>query len=78
MDEPVNRLEDLPVWEFREGLAAIYCWNGWEAVGWFGRVFLEPLKARVVTPDGLRHDLDLESVVRIGKVVAKWPHLGRC
>jgi hypothetical protein len=66
-------LRNIPIWEFREGLAAIYCWNGWEAVGWFGRVFLEASKARVVTSDGQRHDLDLESVVRIGKLVGRWP-----
>jgi hypothetical protein len=69
-------LRNIPIWEFREGLATIYCWNGWEAAGWFGRVFLEASKARVVTPDGQRHDLDLESVVRIGKVVTKWPPHG--
>ena len=66
-------LRNIPPWEFREGLATIYCWNGWEAEGWFGRVYLAPSKARVVTADGVRHDLDLLSVVRIGKVVGKWP-----
>jgi hypothetical protein len=30
---------------------------------------------RVVTADGARHDLHLVSVVRIGKVVGKWPGL---
>lgn len=67
-------LRNIPVWEFREGMAAVYCWNGWEAEGWFGRVYLEPSKARVVTVDGTRHDLDLVSVVRIGKVVGRWPN----
>jgi hypothetical protein len=66
-------LRNIPVWEFREGVAAVYCWTGWEAEGWFGRVYVAPSKARVVTADGARHDLDLLSVVRIGKVVARWP-----
>jgi hypothetical protein len=67
-------LRNIPVWEFREGLAAVYCWNGWEAEGWFGRVYLAPSKARVVTADGTRHDLDLLSVVRIGTIVGRWPN----
>jgi len=66
-------LRNIPVWEFREGLAAVYCWNGWEAEGWFGRVNLTSSKARVLTSDGARHDLDLPNVVRIGKVVGRWP-----
>jgi hypothetical protein len=66
-------LRNIPVWEFREGLAAVYCWNGFEAEGWFGRVYLGPSIARVVTDDGARHDLDLLSVVRIGRVVGRWP-----
>ena len=65
-------LRNIPPWEFREGQAAVYCWNGWEAEGWYGRVNLKPARARVVTPDGERHDLDLLSVVRIGKVVGRW------
>ena len=65
-------LRNIPPWEFREGQAAVYCWNGWEAEGWFGRVDLKPSRARVVTPDGERHDLDLVSVVRIGKMVGTW------
>ncbi len=59
-------------WEFREGKAAVYCWNGWEAQAWFGRVCLQP-KAYVVTADGRRHDLELPNVMRIGKVVGQWP-----
>lgn len=66
-------LRNIPAWEFREGQAAVYCWNGWEAQGWFGRVYLQPSKARVVTPDGQRHDLDVLNVVRIGKLVGRWP-----
>jgi hypothetical protein len=64
---------NIPPWEFQEGEAAVYCWNGWEAQGWFGRVYLAPLKTRVVTADGAQHDLDLQNVVRIGKLVGKWP-----
>jgi hypothetical protein len=52
-------------------LAAVYCWNGWEAEGWFGRVYLKPAHARVVTSDGIRHDSDLLNVVRIGKVIGR-------
>jgi len=66
-------LRNIPLWEFREGMAAVYCWNGWEAEGWFGRVYLHATTARVVTADGSQHDLDLVSVVRIGKVVGRWP-----
>lgn len=66
-------LRNIPMWEFREGVAAVYCWNGCEAVGWFGRVSLEPSHPRVVTPDCERHDLDLLCVVRIGKLVGRWP-----
>jgi len=66
---------NIPVWEFREGMAAVNCWNGCEAEGWFGRVYLQSSNPRVVTADGARHDLDLVSVVRIGKVVGKWPGL---
>jgi hypothetical protein len=66
-------LRNIPVWEFREGMAAVYCWNGWEAEGWFGRVCLQTSTARVVTADGERHDLDLTSVVRIGKLIGQWP-----
>jgi hypothetical protein len=67
-------LRNIPPWEFREGQAAVYCWNGWEGRGWFGRVYLQPSRARVVTPDGQRHDLDVLNVVRIGKLVARWPN----
>jgi hypothetical protein len=67
-------LRNIPLWEFREGVAAVYCWNGCEAEGWFGRVYLQATTARVVTADGTRHDLDLLSVVRIGKVVRRWPN----
>lgn len=63
----------IPAWELREGEAAVYCWNGWEAEGWYGRVSLQPSRARVVTPDGQRHDLDVLTVVRIGKLIAWWP-----
>ena len=66
-------LRNIPPCEFCEGNAAVYCWNGWDGSGWFGRVYLQPSKARVVTPDGQRHDLDVLNVVRIGKVVARWP-----
>jgi hypothetical protein len=66
-------LRNIPLWEFREGMAAVYCWNGWEAEGWFGRVHLQATTAQVVTADGSQHDLDLVSIVRIGKVVGRWP-----
>jgi hypothetical protein len=68
-------LRNIPVWEFREGMAAVYCWNGWEAEGWFGRVCLQESKTRVITADGERHDLDSANIVRIGKVVGRWPRL---
>jgi hypothetical protein len=64
---------NIPPWEFREGPAAVYCWNGWEARGWFGRVQLTPLKAVVVTSDGQRHELDPVNIVRIGKIIGRWP-----
>jgi hypothetical protein len=70
-------LRNIPLWEFREGMAAVYCWNGWEAEGWFGRVCLQATTARVVTADGSKHDLDLVSIVRIGKVVGRWPESER-
>jgi hypothetical protein len=66
-------LRNIPPWEFREGQAAVYCWNGWEAEGWFGTVSLQPSKSRVVTADGHRHDLDLLNVVRVGKMIWRWP-----
>ena len=66
-------LRNIPAWEFREGMAAVYCWNGWEAEGWFGRAYLEPSRARVVTPDGQRHELDPANIVRIGKIIGRWP-----
>jgi hypothetical protein len=44
---------------------------------WFGRVYLQATTARVVTADGSQHDLDLVSVVRIGKVVGRWPNSDR-
>ncbi len=65
-------LRVIAPWEFREGRAAVYCWNGWEAQAWFGRVCLQP-KAYVVTADGQRHNLELPNVMRIGKVVGQWP-----
>jgi hypothetical protein len=64
---------NIPPWEFSEGEAAVYCWNGWESQGWFGRAYLQPARARIVTADGSRHDLDPVNVVRIGKVIGKWP-----
>jgi hypothetical protein len=64
---------NVPTWEFREGSAAVYSWNGWEARGLFGRVRLTPLQAVVVTPDGQRHELDLVNIVRIGKTIGRWP-----
>lgn len=66
-------LRNIPPWEFREGQAAVYCWNGWEAEGWFGMVDLQASKARVVTVDGEPHDLDLVNEVRIGKIIGHWP-----
>lgn len=65
-------LRNIPAWEFRQGQAAVYCWNGWEGVGWFGRVYLQPSKSRVITPNGQRHDLDMLTVVRIGKLIGRW------
>lgn len=64
---------NIPPWEFREGPAAVYCWNGWEARGLFGRVQLAALNAAVVTPDGQRHQLDPANIVRIGKIIGRWP-----
>jgi len=63
---------NIPPWEFTEGEAAVYCWNGWEAQGWFGRASLQPARARIIMADGERHDLDPVNVVRIGKVVGRW------
>jgi hypothetical protein len=63
---------NIPPWEFSEGKATVYCWNGWDAQGWFGQVYLEPSHARVVTEDGAQHDLDVVNVVRIGKLVGRW------
>lgn len=67
-------LRNIAPWQFREGQGTVYCWNGWEGVGWFGRVYLQPSKPRVITPDGRRHDLDVLNVVRIGRLVARWPN----
>lgn len=68
---------NIPPWEFREGPAVVYCWSGWESWGWFGRVQLTPPKAVVVTSDGKRHELDPVKIVRIGKVVGRWPLEGK-
>jgi len=65
-------LRNIPVWEFRQGIAAVYCWDGCEAVGWYGHVCLESLRAYVVTPDGKWHSLDLMNIVRVGKVIGRW------
>jgi len=64
---------NIPPWEFREGPAAVYCWNGWDARGLFGRVQLAALNAAVVTADGQRHQLDPANIVRIGKIIGRWP-----
>lgn len=64
---------NIASWEFREGQAAVYCWNGWEAKGWFGRVRLRPEQTVVETPDGQRHYLDTVNIVRIGKSIGTWP-----
>jgi hypothetical protein len=64
---------NIPPWEFREGEAAVYCWNGWEAQGWFGRACFQPTRARIITADGERHDLDPLNIVRIGKAIGRWP-----
>jgi hypothetical protein len=66
-------LRNIPPWEFREGQAAVYCWNGWEAQGWFGQVRFTPIKVIVVTPDGQRHESDSVNIVRIGKIIGRWP-----
>lgn len=50
-------------------MAAVYCWNGFEARGWFGRVRLIHMRAEVVTADGQRQSLDPADIVRIGKVM---------
>lgn len=63
---------NVALWEFKEGEAALYTWNGCEAKGWFGRVYVQADKARVITADGACHDLDLLNVVRIGKLVGRW------
>jgi hypothetical protein len=67
---------NIPPWEFREGQATVYCWNGWDAQGWFGRVKMAPLKAVIVSPDGQSHEVDLVDIVRIGKVIGRWPAQG--
>ena len=64
---------NIPPWEFREGSAAVYCWNGWEARGLYGQVQMATPQAAVVTPDGQRHRLDPANVVRIGKIIGRWP-----
>ena len=64
---------NIPAWEFREGTATVYCWNGWDARGWFGQVQLASSRASVVTPDGQRHELEPETVVRVGKIIGRWP-----
>lgn len=64
---------NIPPWEFGEGMAAVYCWNGYEARGWFGRVRLVHMRAEVVIADGQRRELDPADIVRIGKVVGRWP-----
>ena len=64
---------NIPPWEFREGMAAVYCWNGWEAVGWFGNATFASTKAQVKTGDGERHDVDPLTIVRVGKVIGRWP-----
>jgi hypothetical protein len=66
---------NVPPWEFREGPAAAYCWNGWESQGWFGQLRLQSSSARLVTADGVCHDLEPVNLVRIGKVVGRWPPL---
>ncbi len=60
-------------WEFVEGKAVVYCWNGFEGQGWFGKVCLQPFKPYVLTPDGQRHELDLSNITRLGKVIGRWP-----
>jgi len=64
---------NIPPWEFREGPAAVYCWNGWDARGLFGQVQFTSIKVIVVTPDGQRHELDAVNIVRIGKIIGRWP-----
>jgi hypothetical protein len=64
---------NIPPWEFQGGEAAVYCWNGWEAEGWFGRPYLKPTRARIITADGEQHVLDPVNIVRIGKAIGKWP-----
>jgi len=64
---------NIPPWEFRDGPAAVFCWNGWEARGLYGRVQLAPLRAIVVTPDGQCHHLDPANIVRIGRIIGRWP-----
>jgi hypothetical protein len=64
---------NIPPWEFRDGQATVYCWNGLDTQGWFGRVHFAPLEAVIVTPDGQRHELDLANIVRVGKIVGRWP-----
>jgi hypothetical protein len=67
---------NIPPWEFRGGQAAVYCWNGWDTQGWFGHLHLASLEAVVVTPDGQRHELDPVNIVRIGKIIGRWPAEG--
>jgi hypothetical protein len=62
-----------PVWQFRGGQAAVYLWNGWEAVGWYGSVNIQSSRPYVVTPDGFRRDLDAAAIMRIGRVIGRWP-----
>jgi len=62
-----------PIWQFRGGQAAIYLWNGWEASGWYGSVCIQSSGIFVVTPDGCRHDLNADAVMRIGRVIGRWP-----
>jgi len=64
---------NIPPWEFREGKATVYCWNGWDTQGWFGQLQLTPFKAVIVTPDDQRHELDMANIVRIGKIIGQWP-----
>jgi hypothetical protein len=59
-------------WEFWEGMAVIYFWDGNESKSWYGHVRLQPVPS-VLTADGKRHELDLSNITRIGQVIGFWP-----
>ena len=64
--------ENVPLHQFKEGLAVVYISDGFAAVGRLGRVIVEGNEAFMDLNNGTRESLAIENIQRIGCYLTTW------